>query len=223
MTVADDIASIGARLVGCTCTCAGVARNQEEGIVPRGLYMEAGEGNEGVIVCGMNPSKAEKPETAAYRQEGASYPVVLAFWNLRLRSIAYFSRARRFVRALGHSGSILWTDVAKCERSNPSMPISFATHPQTFRVCASSYLTNEIKVCPETWPLIANGKDAFTALSYLFPSRRVIGITHCTGAYPQFSRMWAQPHCEGELRDDIKRAIEELQPHGALWLPAIAK
>lgn len=176
-----------------------------------------------MIVCGMNPSKAKKPEIAAYRQEGASYPVVLAFWNQHLSSIPYFSRTRRFVRALGYSGPILWTDVAKCERSNPSTPISFATHPQTFRVCASSYLTNEIKVCPETWPLIENGKDAFTALSYLFPSRRVIGIAHSTGAYSRFSRMWPRPRCVGELRNDIKLAIKELQPHGALWLPAISK
>ncbi len=185
--------------------------------MPRGLYFEDGFGESGIIVCGLNPGTSRDEERNFYRENDVSYRSLYRYWHEHHPSIQYFLRVRNFVRGLGYTGPILWTNIAKCEKAESSKRIGFATNLQTFRSCASSYLTSEIEGCPDSWPLVANGKEAFTALSYLFPTRRVIGIAHPTGAYPQFSKMLNGGQVRSEVRDTIQTYFEEA-PIGALWL-----
>ena len=150
--------------------------------------------DDGVTVCGLNPGSPQKKEMEDYRdkfiQGTLTYAVIQGYWEKHLRHHPYLEGARRLVRCLGFRGPILWTNVAKCEREDLERRISFDTNPQTFRFCADRFLRHEIKACPEDWPIIANGKDAFVAVSYMFPERLIIGIPHPTGAHPNFSRMF---------------------------------
>ncbi len=220
MQLSDLIAQIGERIANCHHVCSGMARDQANGLPPRGLYLEKGPGPSGVIVCGMNPGNAPANEIEFYQSKGISYSSLYECWRSKFANILYFSRMRKLVKVLGYSGSILWTNIAKCERSNDSERMSFDLYPHTFRFCASIYMAEEIRSVPDSWLLIANGKDAFVALSYLFPTRKLIGFPHSTGAYPQFLKLWRNGELR-ELRPEVLEVIDgyfSKEPNGALWL-----
>ena len=220
-SLARRIDGLGAEVLACGLKCHGITRTPQGGRPPRGLYLEDGEGLDGVILCGLNPGNAPDPEMKdfrkAHRNNDLSYPYLRAYWESDLRQKRYFKLARAVIRALGFPGPILWTNVAKCEATRGSR-IGFATHPETFRCCAGKHLVPEVEACPKSWPVIANGKDAFVAVSYLFPDRLVIGIPHSTGAPSPFSKLFSRP---GVLRPQIRRKVlkyMETNPQGALWL-----
>jgi hypothetical protein len=211
------IAQIGERIVNCNHICAGVTHDQPKGLPPRGLYLEEGFGPSGVIVCGMNPGNAPPHEIEFFKSKGTSYSSLYECWKSRFMNIPYFSRMRKLVRALGYDGPILWTNVAKCEKRDDSERMSFDLYPHTFRFCASTYMAEEIKNVPDSWLLMANGKDAFVALSYLFPNRKLIGVPHSTGAYPQFSKLWLNEKLHPEAVEGIESYFSK-EPKGAFWI-----
>lgn len=211
---------IGDEVGACQRRCEGIICDQKNGVIPRGLILENHDGDHGAIICGMNPGTSPDYERAVYVQHGARYAISRQAWGQYFKDSPYFARMRRFARELlGEAGPILWTDVAKCEKADPSRRISFETHPQTFRVCADLYLKREVEECPKSWTIIANGRDAFVALAYLLPTRKLIGVPHCTGAYPQFSKLFDE---HGKMRTDTLTRMNRYfknEPAGALWLP----
>jgi hypothetical protein len=70
--------------------------------------------------------------------------------------------------------------------------------------------------------MIACGKDAFTALSYLYPDRKIVGIPHPTGAGIEFRKLFQDGKVkEGNLKQSVKNRFKDFfatEPNGALWL-----
>jgi hypothetical protein len=211
----EEIAAIGEKLVACQENCVGVCRNQSEGILPRCLILETNNRStdKGSIVCGINPAPAKTDEINFYRQNGASYDSLLKFWeqsrlnHKELKNIPYYKSLRAFVDGLGLTGPILWTDIAKCQNKSKEEKLSVKKHPQTFRKCSTSFLSEEVRLCPSDWPIIAAGSDAYHALLYLCPNRALIGIPHPTGQFARnkFSQMFER---ELVLKKDIRERIE---------------
>jgi hypothetical protein len=207
----NEIAVIGERMVVCGENCAGINRNQVEGILPRCLILET-EGRKtsrGSIVCGINPAPAPHREVEFYRRNGTSYQSLLRWWEeYKLKDIPYYVRLRAFVSELGFEGPILWTDIAKCQNESDDVKLSIKDHPQTFRRCSALFLTKEIERCPPDWPIIAAGSEAYRALLYLCPKRALIGIPHPTGSYAntQFLRLFESGL---KLKPEVKSRIHE--------------
>jgi hypothetical protein len=209
------IAAIGEKLVACQKNCEGVCRSQSEGILPRCLILETNNRskNKGSIVCGINPAPAKTDEINYYRQNGASYGSLLKYWeqgglnNKEPKSIPYYKSLRAFVDGLGLTGPILWTDIAKCQNKSIEEKLSVKKHPQTFRRCSTSFLSEEVGLCPSDWPIIAAGNDAYHALLYLCPNRALIGIPHPTGQFARnkFSQMFER---ELVLKENVRERIE---------------
>ena len=214
---------IGEELVSCKHTCEGIHRDPSLGILPRGLILEF-EKREGLgaIIAGLNPGTGKEEENQRYLKNNCTYQTVQDFWHEQIYGIKYYANLRMFASNIHCTGPILWTDIAKCEKASQSDRISFSTHPQTFRLCSSIFLKREIKLCPAGWPIVAVGRDAFTALSFLFPEKQVIGIPHPTGAYAAFYRMFENK----VLKDSVKQRLNTFfahEPTGALWLTDEAK
>ena len=127
---------------------------------------------------GLNPAPAESAEKRYYRTHGSSYASTVTFLRANAPYIKYYKRLAPFVRALNVSGSIHWTELAKCELK----PGVRSPNPQMLSNCARAYLSNELAALP-TWPVIAVGRTAFNALSLMCPGRAVVGIPHPTGAW----------------------------------------
>jgi hypothetical protein len=224
-SIKDRISQIGESLTSCQHDCSGVRNEPNSGIVPRGLIYEDRNGSgKGVVVVGLNPGVA-KPEENEYRKEhGITYGVTVECWETKIsptrpaiKDFQYFKKPRELINGLGLSGDILWTNIAKCECRDSKNRISFSSEPQTFRFCASLYLKKELDLVDSTWPIIACGKDAFTALSYMFPDRKIIGIPHPTGAGIEFRKLYEG----GKLKESVKTHFNDFfasHPKGALWL-----
>ena len=190
----DQVAKIGNRMVRCSENCSGILHDQKQGILPRGLYLEE-EGRtkgRGVIICGLNPGNADRKSMEFYRPRSATYLTFCRFWSeQRLRDYPYFAKLRSLADALELGGPILWTNLAKCQNKSISEKLSIKIHPQTFRRCSARYLAEELKHCPNDWPILAAGRDAYNALLYLCPTRTLIGVPHPTGPHARtmFARM----------------------------------
>ena len=207
----NEIAAIGERLVVCGENCAGIKRNQAEGILPRCLILETErrKTSRGSIVCGINPAPAQLREVEFYRKNGALYQSLLLWWEeYKLKDIPYYARLRAFVSGLGFDGPILWTDIAKCQNESDDVKLSIKDHPQTFRRCSALFLTKEIEKCPQDWPIIAAGSEAYRALLYLCPNRALIGVPHPTGQYASthFLKLFDD---ELKLKTEVKSRINE--------------
>jgi hypothetical protein len=199
-----------------------VRNEPEQGIVPRGLIFENRNGaGHGLIVVGLNPGIA-KPEENLYRLEhGNSFQTVKQCWDeLGIKDLPYFTKPRHLISELGSVGDILWTNIAKCECLSRDDRISFSSEPQTFRFCSTLYLRRELELFPD-WPLFACGKDAFTALSYICPTRRIVGFPHPTGAGIEFNRLFLGNRPANPIKPEVKSRYCEFfasEPQGALWL-----
>jgi hypothetical protein len=187
LTLREKVAEIGNQLIRCPIGCSDINCSQKKGIIPRGLRFEedSRKGN-GLIIVGLNPGQAKPDEREAYadlykrgeftydRVQEAQKRVKEA----RGKGSNYSTRLRDFANQLGWSGPILWTNLVKCESKNKKRPLL----EQTKRVCVRTYLTKELDLAPNEWPVIAAGREAFKALIYLCPNRVVIGIPHPTGS-----------------------------------------
>jgi hypothetical protein len=214
------IFQFGEGLTHCPHRCLGVRNEPEKGIVPRGLIYESRDGNgSGVVVVGLNPGVAKLNENKYMLENGINYQAVQDCWTkLGIHKFPYFEKPRRLMHDLGLSGDILWTNIAKCECLDSKVRISFSSAPQTFRFCAGLYLKKELEIGTiSTWPIIACGKDAFTALSYIFTERKIIGIPHPTGAGIEYRKLLE----DGKLKQSLKKRYDAFfsnHPFGAFWL-----
>jgi hypothetical protein len=164
----------------------------KKGDIPRCLYYEDGEKNnrDGCVIVGLNPGKPRDPEKAHYRNnkkklaEG-NYEPVLGWWqeegpkrNQGSKG-RYYEQARGLARGLGRKGPIIWTELVKWGFHEKKGKFRM----QTIRDHVRSFLKEEIKIAPRSWPLIALGRRAFEVLAFVFPDRKIIGVPHPTGRY----------------------------------------
>jgi hypothetical protein len=214
----QSILAIGCRAVTCKLHCDGVVNDAASGTLPRSLMLEA-EGRSaerGSVVLGINPGQGREEEKAYYLAHGNTYEAFLAFWRERLAySHPYHVRTRRFLDQVGLTGSILWTELVKCESSvgaRAAPPLS------TLRTCVNRYLANELLAVPLDWPIVALGRKPFELAAIMFPGRWVIGIPHPTGSRGQFHHLFAK---EGRLQNEIAHRVAasiEDRSRSALWV-----
>ena len=187
--IESDIHLIGHRLVRCAHQCDGIENDPENGILPRCLVLETDNrtDEQGCAIIGMNPGRASAQETKWHEIHGVTYGDVVDYWKAHVGDKnRYYFQLRKLSDQLGFTGPLLWTELAKCQSA-----AGVGIPPlQTFRTCSSEYLTEELRLCPEDWPLIAVGREAHKALSYLYPNRIVIGVPHPTGSWGNFSRLF---------------------------------
>ncbi len=221
MNIESPIYEIGQRLVMCKQNCPGIAVDQRNGILPRCLILqsEGRDRGQGSIIVGINPGPSNEIEQKYYRKE-PSYSQVITYWKDRnlskdRRPHKYYSGLTRLVDSLGFTGQILWTELVKCENESRETRLSFRNYPKTFRICTSLYLQKEIEVTPPDWPVIAVGGDAYSALSFLYTDRMVIGVPHPTGSHGHFGKLFSR----GKLKSTIKSQVSNIEKTGnVVWL-----
>lgn len=217
----ESIQQIGTELVQCTQTCAGVARNQAEGIIPRCLVLENPDATgKGCLVSGINPGRSGEKERATYRTSGSSYEVFLKYWDVKIKDVPYYQHLRKLIKGLKLTGPVIWSDLAKCENA-PS--VKGLIPLQTLRSCSGRFLHRELKATPSDWPILGVGAEAYKALAYLEPNRTVIGVPHPTGSRGQYFALFDEhggllPH----VRAVADSALASPTPV-ALWLSAKAQ
>jgi hypothetical protein len=78
-----------------------------------------------------------------------------------------------------------------------------------------SFLQRELGVIPDTWPIVAAGKESYKAVAYSFPRRTVIGVPHPTGAFGHFFALFdhdrllsnVKARVSNEKVGEIRRAV----------------
>ena len=218
MDIKAGLSRIGEELVRCPEKgCEGIKNDPSSGIVPRGLFFEERDASQvGCAVIGINPGIADESEREIYikefRKNTLTYQTTVDYWERKLtENNRYYHRLHSFVAQIGITGSILWTELVKCEnetkRKSPSL--------QTFRTCTRLYLKREL-VIPNEWFLIAVGKKAYKVLAYLCPERTVVGVPHPTGAHGNFDELFEGNSAKnGALKPKCKYGIKRGQ---AVWL-----
>lgn len=174
-------------------------------------------GNQGCAIVGINPGRAKHEEEKFYLDSGCTYDgIVDWFLSHRLKQHPYYKRLRNLADQIDLFGPILWTELAKCETKEgvDGVPLP------TLRTCAGRFLTRELDVVPESWPLIAVGREAFKALAYLYPKRVVIGVPHPTGSWGHFARLFAGGQVLPHVRSLVQQKLESI-PAEILWLAGI--
>lgn len=211
----NAIWNIGEDLVKCAETCADVIHNVSMGILPRCLILDNKERRgRGCLVAGINPGRSKSSEREFYKSQNSSYDAVNTFWMEKGRHFAYYKKLRQFVDAVGLTGPIIWSDLAKCEnKAQHNGLISL----QTLRTCTGHYLRKELQAIPKKWPIIGVGTEAYKALAYLEPDRTVIGIPHPTGSHGQFSALCKKDKLHGRAKREIDRALSRATPI-ATWI-----
>lgn len=139
-----EIDKLGNELVNCNLHCPGITREPERGIIPRTLIHEKRNGNNKIIVVGLNPGKAFKGEPEYYLSCGCSYQSLKDYFEKVLKSKDYFKKTKELISCLGYDGDIFWTNLVKCECSGKNGNL----YPQTKRVCIKKYLRKEIPKFP---------------------------------------------------------------------------
>jgi len=152
-----------------------------EGKIPRALHLEIDpeSSGPGVIIVGLNPGRAAAPERAYFKNVGRTYNHAMEYWNLNAPTHPYHLRLKALVLAWGFTGPVLWSELAKCQSKADVRFLPL----QTFRTCVSEFLRQEIALVPQDWLILAAGRESYTATSYLFPDRTVVGVPHPTGAW----------------------------------------
>jgi hypothetical protein len=212
------IYEIGQQMVSCSNKCNGIVCSLKEGVLPRCLILEIDGRTQarGSVIVGINPGHSKPPERNYYIKNGQSYDKVVEYWNASIRNRKYYSWLRLLVDQLDFTGPILWTELIKCE----NMQGVRIPPLQTFRTCTRTYLSTELKLISNEWPLIAVGGEVYKALAYRFPSHIVIGIPHPTGSYGQFSSLFDKKR---ELLKAFRLPYEELwdgRSGKAIWFDA---
>ena len=177
------------------------------------MYLEAVPTGLGVVVVGLNPAPAEPAEMRFYLQKGATYSNTVAFLQANLANIKYYKRLKPFVQGLGFRGPIHWTEVAKCEvKKGVRSP-----GPQMLTNCARAYLSRELSALPG-WPVLAVGRTAFNALSFMGSGRAVIGIPHPTGAWGRAFTSLCGKGTFSASQQTARRVKSVIKVQGAHWL-----
>lgn len=207
---------LGYELVKCSDGCWGIEHDRKNGILPRCLFLEIQDPKErGCLAVGLNPGKSNDAERDYYKKNGNSYCSFKNYWNQELYKIDYHSKVRKLIQCVGLNGPIIWTELAKCERSKETSQLPI----DTLRHCTSRFLLRELKQVPSNWPIIGIGKQAFDALCYIAPERTIIGIPHPTGAWGRSFDKKLFP--SGSMNEECKKhaidAIRSCDPK-AIWL-----
>ncbi len=199
------IKKIGNDLVNCDKDCQGICINIEKGVLPRYLIFEKERiGSKGCVIIGINPGGSSEKEEIFFKNK-LSYDATVKYWNDSVGKTPYYCRLRELVYKTDFTGPILWTELVKCENAKDSIiPL------QTFRTCTNKYLCKEIELIPKDWTLVAVGREAHKALSYLFPDRSVLGIPHPTSSRGYFS--WLYKDKENTIsKEDVQNFKEDVQ------------
>jgi hypothetical protein len=213
--IRKSIWNIGEDLVKCSEACADVIHDVSTGVLPRCLILDnKARFGRGCLVAGINPGRSKSVERAFYRARKSSYDAVIDFWMETGRHFAYYKKLREFVDAVGLTGPIIWSDLAKCENGpHQNGLISL----QTLRTCTGRYLQKELQAIPKKWPIIGVGAEAYKALAYLEPNRTVIGIPHPTGSHGQFSSLCKKDKLLERAKREINHALSSATPI-ATWI-----
>lgn len=204
------IDKIGNKLVKCRkyCDGLGISNESEKGIIPRCLYFENKNRNKnkGCVVVGINPGRSKPDERKFYLDKEISYKKVIDYFEEEISEHKYYIYLRKFVDLMGYKGPILWTELVKCENDSKTKfpPL------QTFRACTKIFLSKELELVPDNWPLIAIGREAHKALSYLYPDRSVLGVPHPTGSYGYFNKLFTDIN-KNCFTEDIRQKIKDLK------------
>ena len=212
------INEIGKKMVECSEGCKGIINDKKEGIIPRCLFYQNKPGNEGCVIVGINPGRSANNETEknAYLKGGCSYQSTVDYWrNNLIEKEKYYKYLSKFLNCLKYKGPVLWTELVKCE--NPEGTI--IPPLQTFRNCANKYLAEELKCIPTNWPIIAVGREAHKAISYMFPKRAVLGIPHPTSSRGHFAKLFTSSTYE-HLTTTVQNQINEFYQSSEreIWL-----
>jgi hypothetical protein len=214
-TLEEAIDLLGAELVKCNDSCAGIWRDQRAGILPRCLILERPESRgRGCLAAGLNPGASKHEERAFYLANGIEYDSLKSYWTSAVCNIPYYVKARRIIDQLGLDGPIVWSDLAKCENTSG---VKGLPPLQTLRHCTRRFLRRELDVTPQSWPVLGIGWEAYRALAYLVPERAVIGIPHPTGAYGAFAQLSENRALRDEIRSRAEIVLRGDEP-GAIWL-----
>lgn len=215
------IRQMGAHMAACSRSCAGVLNSPADGVPPRGLMLElrGDDPDDGVIVVGMNPGRAfGKPEARHYQQNSGAYEQQLIAWHgpLNICNVDYFRVTRGFLSGLGLKGSILWTDVAKCECPKGASNVPH----ETLMECSRQFLVHELRAAPGHWPIIALGRRAYEGVGFMAGDRAVVGVPHPTGSHGDYARL-----CRGDVIEPsaLEIAWKALGEGGRVWLRAGAR
>ena len=198
--------------------CEGIYLEPSKGVLPRVLALEYEDrsGLQGCVALGINPGAGSEHEQSWHLEHGNTYEAMLEFWTEFRKDVhPYHVRTRRFIDASGVSGPILWTELVKFQ--NPK-GVKGIPPINTLRACAHLYLVEEIAAVPESWPIIAIGRDPFRLASMIFPSRTVIGIPHPTGSYGLFPKLFANEEALlPKFKEQVSHALGAEIP-SATWL-----
>lgn len=209
---------IGTQLVNCRLNCKGICNNPKKGIIPRCLYLEYQNRNDqtGCVVVGINPGRSinNSHERKYYLNNQITYNTVISFWTDYVREKhRYYKDLRTFIECARYNGPILWTELVKCENE---INIKFLPL-QTFRTCIHNYLDHEINLVPQNWPIIAVGREAHKALSYLYPNKSILGIPH-PNSRGHFHKMFNESKSQfiPDIQDKIRKFKKKDSP--TIWL-----
>ena len=212
-----SLRQIGEAMVRCGESCPRICNQPENVIVPRCLFLDEGYGPGGAIVVGLNPGKSTQAERSFYLHYGATYESTLAFWEHTVRcNVTYYTKLRRLLEQVGCGGTVLWTELAKCEKEpgfSGALPI------QTYRTCSELYLKRELELVPQDWAAFAVGREAFTAAAYLLADRSVVGVPHPTGSRGQFAGICPGGRIAESARKAVVAVLQSETPI-AMWLQA---
>ncbi len=179
-----NVDSIGNKLVRCEFCCEAINNKPDKGIIPRCLIFEEKNSGNGAIIVGLNPGKAKQNEQEHYLKNKNTYKAVKDYWANNIQHHQYYKKIRELLSCFGFNGSILWTELVKCECSgeNGVIPI------QTMRTCINEYLKKEIELFPD-YTIFGVGNTAFEFCALSFPNHFIIGIPHPTGSFGNFTRL----------------------------------
>jgi len=208
------ISELWNELLSCTENCDGINRNQNEGIIPRCLFLEKENGkneSKGCIIVGLNPGISSDKEREDYKLK-IQDNTIRKNWKIKPEN-KYYTLLRKFVNNAGLDGIILWTELVKCECVHQKKAIDIPL--QTYRNCVERYLVKELNRVDDDWIIVAVGREAHKALSYLFRNRTIIGVPHPTSSRGQFSKLF-----DGDnLKKDVKKVIDNtINKKNTIWL-----
>jgi hypothetical protein len=175
----DKLKELGEKLVNCDLHCDGITNDRDKYIIPRCLNLEKQKGGKTCIVIGLNPGKCKENERNYYCKNGIKYNSIIGYFNIKVKNMPLYNRTRELIKLFGYDGDILWTDLAKCECSEKTVPI------QTLRTCISIFLRQEINLfrCDTIFAL---GTVAFNYCALSFPYHFIVGMPHPTGSHGNF-------------------------------------
>ena len=228
---ATKINALGETLVNC-CHCSvkdGIINKPSEGVIPRCLVIENRNGKEQCIIVGESPGQISNPRYKVSKIEKEwhkkefekngkiSYKSYKKCWEKHVKPAPYYKRLRNIVNQLGFAGSILWTDLIKCEKNKK-------TPDKTFQECIENYLEKELKWFPNLI-IVAAGKDAFNKLKDIPTQKQIMGVYHPSQQnIRRFKTMFINGNIKGELREEIKLAWENNKNKNIpIWLPDFLK